>query len=239
MAVTWKESGATQVAEKLDDPQRIRDFRRVCAAADGAMASTPEVVALYRAAGCRRAAYIPTPYPLDDPRWDFSRPLRERSGVFVGTREWSVHSRAHASALLQACATGHPVTVCNLEGWRGRRRLAALECRNLRVIEGRLPYSAYLRTMASCRVVFQQDASQVPGQVAGDALLCRMPCLGGNGAVDRDAFGPGDLTALLTDDAVWNDTVHRSHERARRTLAYAPVAEAIRSFYGSEVGEPN
>ena len=28
----------------------------------------------------------------------------------------------------------------------------------------------------------------MPGQVAGDALLCRIPCVGGDGAVERIAF---------------------------------------------------
>jgi hypothetical protein len=233
VAVSWKESGAGQVARRLDDPANLEGFRRVCSMAGAAISSTPELVPLYRAAGCARVEYIPTPYPVDDARWDFSRPLRDRSGIFIGTREWGVPSRAHASALLQACATGAPVTVCNPEGRRGRKRLAALECPNLRVIEGRLPYTEYLRAMASCRVVFQQDTSQVPGQVAGDALLCRMPCLGGNGAVDRDAFEPDDLALLLRDDAAWQRAVDRSQERARNYLAFAPVAARLRAFYQS------
>ena len=38
------------------------------------------------------------------------------------------------------------------------------------------------------KIVLQADKSAVPGQVAGDALLCRMPCVGGDGAIDRLAF---------------------------------------------------
>jgi hypothetical protein len=233
VAISWKESGAGQVARRLDDPKNLEGFRRICALADAAISSTPELVPLYLAAGCRRAEYIPTPYPVDDPRWDFGRPLSERSGIFIGTREWDVPARAHASALLQACATGAPVTVCNVEGRRGRKRLAALGCANLRVIEGRMPYTEYLRAMASCRVVFQQDTSLVPGQVAGDALLCRMPCLGGNGAVDRDAFDALDLVELLRDDAAWQRAVNRSQQRANASLAFAPVAKRLQSFFDS------
>lgn len=231
VVVGWKETGAAQVARRLDDPATIEAFRRICAGCDGAISSTPELVGLYRAAGCRHVEYIPTPYPVDDARWNFSRPLPERRGVFVGTREWGVHPRAHASALLQACATGVPVTVCNTDGRSGRRRLAALGCANLRVIEGRLPYTEYLRTMASCRVVFQQDASQVPGQVAGDALLCRMPCVGGNGAIDREAFDSEDLARLLQDDDAWLSAVKRSQARAAEKLAYAAVAARLRAFF--------
>lgn len=231
VVIGWKETGAAQVARRLDDPATIETFRRICAGCHGAISSTPELVGLYRAAGCRHVEYIPTPYPVDDARWNFSRPLPERIGVFVGTREWGVHARAHASALLQACATGAPVTVCNTDGRRGRRRLAALGCANLRVIEGRMPYTEYLRTMASCRVVFQQDASQVPGQVAGDALLCRMPCVGGNGAIDREAFDDEDLARLLQDDDAWLGAVKRSQARAAEKLAYAPVAARLRAFF--------
>ena len=93
------------------------------------------------------------------------------------------------AALLRACALGAPVTVCNVDGRRGRKLLRALGADNLRVLEGRRPYGEYLRAMAACRVVFQLDESAVPGQVAGDALLCRMPCIGGNGAIDQIAFG--------------------------------------------------
>jgi len=49
-----------------------------------------------------RVAFIPTPYPIDDRRWDFSRPIEERSGIFIGTREWNVLSRNHLGALLVA-----------------------------------------------------------------------------------------------------------------------------------------
>ena len=231
VVVGWKETGAAQVARRLDDARNIELFRRICAGSHGAISSTPELVGLYRAAGCRLVEYIPTPYPVDDARWNFSRPLAQRTGVFVGTREWGVHSRAHASALLQACASGATVTVCNTEGRAGRRRLAALGCANLRVIEGRVPYTEHLRAMASCRVVFQQDASQVPGQVAGDALLCRMPCVGGNGAVDREAFESSDLGRLLTDDAAWNHAVDASQARAMQRLAYAPIAVQLGEFF--------
>jgi len=51
-----------------------------------------------------------------------------------------------------------------------------------------LSYPEYLRLMARHRYVLQFDQSSVPGQVAGDSLLCRIPTVGGNGAVERVAF---------------------------------------------------
>jgi hypothetical protein len=42
--------------------------------------------------------------------------------------------------------------------------------------------------VAQRKIVLQLDRSHVPGQVAGDALLCRVACVGGDGAIERIAF---------------------------------------------------
>ena len=232
VAISWKESGQHQVAQQLDSAKSLAMFREICALADAALSSTQELVPLYRSAGARVAEFIPTPYPVEDGRWDFSRPLAERSGVFIGTREWDGPSRNHAAALLKACALGGPVTVFNLDGRAGRKKLDALGCARLRAIDGRMPYTDYLREVAKCRVVFQCDASAVPGQVAGDALLCRMPCVGGNGAVDRVAFGENDAELLLRDDAAWHAEVERSRARAIEALSFSAIARRLREFFG-------
>ena len=142
-------------------------------------------------------ADIPTPYPVDDPRWDFAIPPNRRRGIFVGTREFDVPSRQHLAAILAARRLHHltneSVTVVNPAGRTGARTLAALgfsadpEAR-MRMLPGTLPYTEYLRAMARHRIVFQLDRSGVPGQVAGDALLCWVPCVGGDGAVEQIAF---------------------------------------------------
>jgi hypothetical protein len=51
-----------------------------------------------------------------------------------------------------------------------------------------MDYTDYLRCMAGHRVVFQLDQSMVPGQVAGDAGLCRSVAVGGNGSIDEILF---------------------------------------------------
>jgi hypothetical protein len=234
VAISWKESGQHQVAAQLDSAANLALFREVCALADGALSSTPELVPLYRAAGARAAEFIPTPYPVGDARWDFARPLAERSGIFIGTREWDVPSRNHAATLLRASSLGVPVTVFNLDGRSGRKKLDALGIASLRILASKLPYPAYLREMAKCRVVFQLDASAVPGQVAGDALLCRMPCVGGDGAVDQVAFADGaDLASLLRDDAAWHAAVAASQARAREALSFPAVAARLAGFFGA------
>ena len=234
VAISWKESGQHQVARQLDSADALALFREICSQADAALSSTPELVSLYLEAGARKAEFIPTPYPLEDSRWDFDVPISQRSGIFIGTREWDVPGRNHAAALLGAAKLGVPITVFNVDGRRGRKKLSALGCKELRVIEGRLPYTEYLRAMSSCRIVFQRDASAVPGQVAGDALLCRMPCIGGNSAVEQLAFtGEENLERLLTDDSAWQAAVEASQARAMPTLSYSAVARRLVDFFSA------
>ncbi|MFZ4778114.1 MAG: hypothetical protein ACOYM3_22305 [Terrimicrobiaceae bacterium] len=241
--VSCKESGSHQVAELLGDVSRWELFQAVCAAADGAISSTPELLPLYRAAGCARAEFIPTPYPIESPAWDFSQPLEKRRGIFVGTREFGTPSRNHLAAVVLADEISRelscPLAIFNIEGRRSGMILKSLRRKNplLFILEAPLPYPDYLKVMALHRIVWQLDASSVPGQVAGDALLCRMPCVGGNGAVERVAFeeffaaGRDELAIrardLLQNDDAWLAAVHRSNECARDQLSFRAGAEAL------------
>ncbi len=239
--VSCKESGAHQIADFLGDVTRLELFREICAAADGALSSTFDLMEIYRAAGCREVRFVPTPYPVDSAAWDFSQPLEKRRGIFIGTREFSVPSRNHLAAVLLADEVsrelGCALAVVNTEGRSGGMILKSLRKKNplIFIIEAPLAYPDYLRVMALHRIVWQLDASAVPGQVAGDALLCRMPCLGGNGAVDRIAFpglsgpsGRAELVAkarsLLTDDALWLQTVEASMATAMHELSFTAGA---------------
>ncbi len=247
--VSWKETGLLQVTDQLSSPRVWRVFREICQLADGAISAVPGLVGLYEAAsnGEKPVMLIPTPYPVDFPQWDFSRELNEREGIFIGTRHFGTTSRCHLLALNWAKdvagKTGCGVTVINTEGRSGERWLQSLEFDPgvLRISTPRA-YPDYLSLMAGHRIVLQADQSAVPGQVAGDALLCRMPCLGGNGAIDEIAFpmlrpttsgGPtlGELAeSLLMDDSFWLDTVSRSQEIATRKLSFASVAKMLRNF---------
>jgi hypothetical protein len=198
VAVSLKETGLHQIAQQLCDPAKLSRFMKIVARADGCIATTPEAAEIYQRARWKSdpatVAFVPTPYPLEDRQWNFCVPADEQSGIFLGTREWDVPSRNHFAALLvarQLCeATGEPVTVVNLEGRRAGRLLSELKFPDgkLRVIEKRKPYADYLREIARHKIVLQLDRSRVPGQVAGDALLCRTACVGGDGAIERIAF---------------------------------------------------
>jgi hypothetical protein len=198
VVVSLKETGLHQIAQQLCDRGKLSRFMRILAQADGCIASTPEAAEIYQRTRGQHdpttVAFIPTPYPVEDGRWNFSAPPEELTGIFVGTREWDVPSRNHFAALLvarQLCeATGEPVTVVNLDGYKARRLLWELKFpeEKFRLIEEEKSYPDYLRIVARHKLVLQLDRSHVPGQVAGDALLCRTVCVGGDGAVERIAF---------------------------------------------------
>ncbi len=245
LLVSLKESGLSQAGALLGDLARLERFREICGRADAALSPVEDLLPLYRAAGARTVEFIPTPYPVEDERWNFSQPLETRRGLFIGTREFDAPARHHLAALMTiqplAEAMGEPVTVINTEGWRGARLLARLGFSpgQLRVVTGRLPYPQYLRLMAAHKLVFQMDGGAVPGQVAGDALLCRVPCVGGNGAVERLAFpelcGHGrtpeqlfDLAARLLEhphDSA--EVIQQALQAARARLSFAAVARQL------------
>ena len=253
VAVSLKETGLHQIAQQLRDPAKLFRLKNVVASADACIATTEEAAGVYRSFRDRgndeNIAFIPTPYPIGDTRWDFSRAKDERTGIFVGTREWNVPTRNHLAALLLARElseiSNESVTVFNGDGRRGAKLLGMLNFRpnRLRVLEKRLAYPDYLREVGRHRIVLQLDTSCVPGQVAGDALLCRMPCVGGNGAVDRigfsDTCGFGRSISeikeiamrLLSDKAFCEQTILTSQTRAKKQLGFEAIAKQLRDFF--------
>jgi hypothetical protein len=253
VAVSLKETGLHQIAKQLCDRAKLSRFMKIVAQADGCIATTEEAAEIYQRARCKRdpatVAFIPTPYPIEDERWNFSVPANEQSGIFIGTREWDVPTRNHFAALLvarQLCeATGEPVSVANLDGHKGRRLLDELRFPRgkLRLIEKRKSYPDYLRDVARHKIVLQLDRSHVPGQVAGDALLCRIVCVGGDGAIERIAFsktcGEGRTISeiasmaldLLKNADLRAAIVAESQESALERLSFRAVRSQLSKFF--------
>lgn len=251
VAVSLKETGLHQIAQQLRDRGRLSRFMKIVAQADGCIATTPEAAEIYQSARwrLRHVAFIPTPYPVEDQRWNFCLPPDEQSGIFVGTREWDVPSRNHFAALLvarQLCdATGEPVTVVNLDGHKARRLLSEVKFPEgkLHVIEKWKSYPDYLRDVARHKIVLQLDRSHVPGQVAGDALLCRLPCVGGDGAIERIAFsktcGEGRTITeiasmaldLLRNADLRGAIVAESEQRALEQISFRAVRSQLANFF--------
>ncbi|MFL6583351.1 MAG: hypothetical protein ACJ8KU_02405 [Chthoniobacterales bacterium] len=250
VAVSLKETGLHQIANQLCHASKLERFLAIVRTADACIGTTPEAADIYRQArgDNARVEFIPTPYPLDDQRWDFSRPVEQRAGIFVGTREFDVPSRNHLAALLLARqlsdTTGEPVTVYNCNGRTGERLIAQLGFRadKLRVCTGALAYPEYVRQIAQHKIVLQLDTSFVPGQVAGDAMLARVPCVGGKGAVDRIAFPEccganrsiEELASiahhLLTHRAAYNQQLE-AMGRSAEQLSFSTAAEQLRTFF--------
>jgi hypothetical protein len=253
VAVSLKETGMHQIAQQLCDRTRLSRFMRILGQADGCIATTPEAAEIYQRARWKHdpgtVAFIPTPYPVEDRQWNFSVPPDERSGIFVGTREWDVPSRNHFAALLVARqlseATGEPVTVVNLDGYKARRLLWELKFPEEKfcLVEEEKSYPDYLRIVARHKLVLQLDRSRVPGQVAGDALLTRTVCVGGDGAIERIAFpktcGEGrtiDEIASIALDLLKNADsraaiVAESQQLALERLSFQAVRSQLANFF--------
>jgi hypothetical protein len=253
VAISLKETGLHQIAQQLRNQAKLSRFMKIASEADGCIATTPEAAEVYQRVPSKRDAatvtFIPTPYPIEDQRWNFSIPASEQSGIFVGTREWNMPSRNHLAALLVArhlCdATGEPLTLINLDGYKGRRLLGELNFPKgkLRLIEKWNCYPDYLHDLARHKIVLQLDRSHVPGQVAGDALLCRIPCVGGDSAIERIAFsktcGEGrsinEIASmaldLLKNPDLRQAVVSESQERAFERLSFQAVRTQLGNFF--------
>ena len=211
------------------------------------------------------SAFAPNRIPR---QWRLSRPptrSRINDGIFPCRATSSpAFSLAHANGTFHRAiisprswshgelfeATGEPVTVVNLDGYKGRRLLAELHFPEgkLRLIEKWKTYPDYLRDVARHKIVLQLDRSHVPGQVAGDALLCRIPCVGGDGAIERIAFsktcGEGrtiNEVASMALDLLKNPdlreaVVAESQERAREWLSFEAVRTQLAKFFANVQG---
>lgn len=253
VVVSLKETGLHQAAQPLENPATAARFFDILTAANGCIAATPEIAELYRLsrpkADPKTVTFIPTPYPLGESAWDFSVRPDKQSGIFIGTREWDVPSRNHFAALLLArklCeATGEPVSLFNLDGRKGDRLLEkfGFPPGKLRVFDKEEPYPDYLRDVARHKIVLQLDRSRVPGQVAGDALLCRTVCVGGDSAIERIAFpktcGAGrtfDEIAAIANELLKNNNARgtafvESQWRSMEQLSFEAVRKRLEEFF--------
>ena len=245
VAIALKEAGTHQVAQQLSHSKTFSYFGELAGDADLCLSSTPDLVPLFSCFS-RRVVYLPTPYPIGHPGWSVAVPISERSGIFVGTREFSVPSRNHLLALGAARLTSYPVTVVDEGTPATKSLLQALRYppQQLTVLP-RMPYHQYLEVVRRHRIVLQFDQSRVPGQVAGDALLCRVPTVGGNGAIEREILSElnGDgrsfselvqlALRLLRDDLYYGRQVEKMSAAAQEKVSFSAIqAELIKLFPG-------
>ncbi len=253
--ISWKEAGPYQIAEQLRSSSTLDSYQEILSLADGVLSPCavlpPRWGWISAAEFARKTRFIPTPYPLEFDAWDFGKPIDQRKGILVGTREFFTPIRNHLLTLAESATLtadlNVPVTVINSEKRAGRRMLEQLEESfpegSLRIIDHPLPYREYLDLMASHKLVFQLDRGAVPGQVAGDALLCRTLCVGGNSAIEQLVFpdfadpAGSSLDALrskvrhlLCDDSAYQTAVNTANRRAQESVSNSVVAEQLKSF---------
>lgn len=250
VVVAWKECGYTQVTQQLSSLRALRAYQKILEIADGVLSPTlgmpPRGGKVDYEEFWRKLKFIPTPYPLEYPDWDFSRPSEEKKGIMLGTREFKTLARNHLNAVSWAANLAHEinvswVTIVNSEGARGKKILQELTApfpvNCLRIIEKPLPYVDYMDMLASHRLVFQMDRSGVPGQVAGDCLLARTLCAGGNSTIEQVAFPAlsddgslrpkvvfEEIRLLLQDEKIYAAEVENSQKIAKKQLSFQAVA---------------
>ncbi len=250
--VTVKEAGYFQVQEQLDRPGIWQKWADVVALAEGALVPTEHLRPLFAALGARRVEWVPTPYPLEYPEWNFARPIAEPEGIFLGTREFAVPSRRHLPALRLAvrlaAETGRPLRLLDdgsCPGWL--RRELRQEPVRMEWIRAPLAYPEYLQLLAQHEVVFQLDRSGVPGQVAGDCALAGVLLIGGDGTNESLLFsetcgvgrGEAELVELVRRallDLPWREqALRRVAERGRNLLSYAAGRENLAALVGDQL----
>lgn len=244
--VTFRDSRAGAIANLLADVTRFELFSQICRDADGAIAGTQQSLSVFEAAGAKSTEFIPPPCPVDCPSWDFSQPLEKRRGIFIGSESFADPAQNHMIALMMADRLSRelecPLAVFNSEGRRGGMILKSLRKNNplFFILETPVDLADYLRVMALHRIVFQLDSSAGIGRAASAALLCRIPCIGGNGATERLAFPdlsspaqPHELIESarlhLTNDKIWRDTVMNSQTLATEFLSFQKSAARLES----------
>jgi hypothetical protein len=88
----------------------------------------------------------------------------------------------------------------------------------LNIINGKQAYIDYLQIVKKHKIILQLDRSGVPGQVAGDALLCRTVCVGGDGVIERIAF-PNSCGNGRSFDQILSVATDLVKETSRRATA--------------------
>lgn len=238
--LTWKECGRHQLEDWFADSANGSLARQLDDQIDGWIAASPATIDHFRSWRPRsRVIELPTPYPIDEPSWRrYDLPASERGGIFIGTREFGVPARRHAESLaiakkLAMARPGLAITMVNGDGWRGSWKIWRATS-GLNVLSfPPMSYKAYAEMISRHRLVLQRDESGVPGQVAGDALLAGVPCLGGNGMVDQLAFGHlpsardtedmviAEVSRLLDDETHADEVMRVARDRAMETLSFA------------------
>src|SRR5215468_4976205 len=99
VAVSLKETGLHQIAQQLRDPGKLSRFMKIVVGANACIATTPQAAEIYQRVRPKHdpvtVIFIPTPYPIEDQRWDFSVARDEHSNSIQIRSRASWHLGLH------------------------------------------------------------------------------------------------------------------------------------------------
>jgi len=251
--VAWKECGDHQIEKQLKKCRARRAYGEILSLSDGIVSPTSTLPLrlgqISEEDFLSKAALLPTPYPLEYADWDFSIFEGERNGIMVGTREFGTEERNHREAIqrlgrLAENIAATRITVINSEKKPGLDTLnllsEAFPDGVLQIEPQPLPYPEYMRLLASHRLLYQMDFSNVPGQVAGDCLLARTLCAGGNSAIEQLAFPDlsddgsrsetevfSKLQSLLHDEETYKTALVQAQQLATEKLSFQAISRQL------------
>lgn len=251
--VSWKETGDFQINSQLSNAKSLEYYFKILKQSDYILAVTKNnyniLECLCEELGIlkNKLIYKPTPYPFDTDIWqkilsDFTD-LNKRDGIFVGTRDFHTSTRLHLETIFLSCQLAQKLNckISVIENSKNKSMAKKIikiikdylkNSQKLNFVDKPLPYYDYLKLMASHKIVFQLDQSNVPGQVAGDALMSKLLCVGGNSEISKIAFNKFSsenntyselfkvAQKLLADKEFYNEMIIESQEIGRNVLGF-------------------
>jgi|GEM_PF-4236950 len=250
-AIAWPDRFvATLTAAAKGD--QAATIGRILAVADLAVCTDKGLMDVF--ASCHDAtprAYFPSPYPIAHPDWDTIAGVKNRSGVLIGG--FPFHNGLESAlcretlqfSVLLAKVCQHKISVFSEISPRLADEMAAagLEVSEVHIVAEPKTYAEYLEVLGRHSLIVDPSrGSRRMGSLAGDALLTRGICLGGDSDLDTLLFPglqlssatPEELRArvveLLNDPLSHAEAVADAARRALAEISFEAARTRVRSL---------
>lgn len=168
-------------------------------------------------------------YPFDEWMHAFSIPVEDRRGILIGTRtmhNWQPRNSLAALMKAQILWMDEPITFLNEDGSQWPARLGGTQ---VTVLPGPLSYENWLRLIGQHQVVYHEDVCGTFGQVAGDAALVGVPCVGGNSDVNMESGLT--LEDMFKPKHEMDARVEQALNRVQSRFSWEQVREDIQAMF--------
>ncbi len=246
----WKEGRLDRLAADLGEGAAFQQFTDMLGELNGVISVDARTSKLLKELHlARHNLYLPLPYPVDSPAWDFSvTPEGRGRGIFVSADGFDPTSESHGARIqfLNQFATKNHLKVTVYHHFPDV--LAGLEIPDELFTEPNrtLTYGEYLILMAEHRFVMGFGKDLIGGDVFGGALLSRSVYLAGDGDIAPLLFpetfleSPEEIgaletaaTRLLDDDGAYEEAVRGSQARALKHVSFAAARARLAEFFAS------